>query len=73
VTVTADASGSTDTDATAISTYTFSFGDGTPDVGPQAGSTASHTYTTAGTYTITVIVTDTIGYSSVATIQVEVS
>ena len=70
--VTADASGSTDTDATPIATYRFDFGDGTI-VGPQAGATANHTYTTAGTYTARVTVTDTAGLSSSATAQVTVN
>ena len=70
--VTADASGSTDTDTTPISTYAFDFGDGSPSVGPQAGPTAAHTYTTAGTYTVTVTVVDSGGLSSKATKQVTV-
>ena len=71
--VTADASASTDTDATPIATYAFDFGDGSPVVGPQAGATATHTFTVAGTYTATVTVTDTGGLSSTATAQVTVT
>jgi PKD repeat protein len=70
--VSADASGSSDTDATPISSYRFNFGDGAV-VGPQAGSSATHTYTAAGTYTVTVTVTDTAGLSGTATRQVTVS
>jgi PKD repeat protein len=70
--VSADASASSDTDATPISSYRFDFGDGAV-VGPQAGATASHTYSVAGTYTVTVTVTDTTGLSSTATRQVTVS
>ena len=70
--VTADASGSTAVDGTPIATYRFDFGDGTV-VGPQAGATASHTYTTAGSHTVTVTVTDTGGLSATATRQVTVS
>jgi parallel beta-helix repeat protein len=71
--VTANASASTDTDATPIASYTFSFGDGSAAVGPQAGATANHTYTRAGTYTIQVTVTDTAGLSSTATRSVTVT
>jgi parallel beta-helix repeat protein len=68
--VSADASASSDSDGTPIASYTFDFGDGTPAVGPQAGSTATHTYTTGGAYTVTVTVKDTAGLSSQATAQV---
>ena len=42
-------------------------------VGPQAGATASHTFTAAGTYTVTTTVTDTLGLSAQTTRQVTVS
>jgi parallel beta-helix repeat protein len=71
VAVTADASGSTDTDATPIASFTFDFGDGAV-VGPQAGATAGHTYTSAGTFTVTVTVRDTIGQASTSTATVSV-
>src|SRR5205807_374302 len=71
--VSADASSSTDTDSTPIASDTFDFGDGSALVGPQAGSTASHTYTSSGTYTVKVTVTDTAGLASSATSQVQVS
>jgi parallel beta-helix repeat protein len=70
--VTADASGSTDTDATGIATYRFAWGDGSASTGPQAGATATHVYTTAGTYTVTTTVTDTAGNASTASTQVVV-
>jgi parallel beta-helix repeat protein len=70
--VTANASGSTDADATPIANYTFDFGDGTAGVGPQAGATASHTYTRAGTFTVRVTVRDTGGLTSTATTTVNV-
>jgi parallel beta-helix repeat protein len=54
--VTADASRST-AGSSPISSYSFDFGDGTT-VGPQSGATASHTYQSAGTYKVTVTVTD---------------
>jgi parallel beta-helix repeat protein len=69
--VLANASASTDTDGTPIATYRFDFGDGSI-VGPQAGPTASHTYTTAKTFKVTVTVTDTAGLSSTATQMVQV-
>ena len=71
VAVTADASASTDTDNTPIASYTFDFGDGTV-VGPQAASTAGHTYTSAGTFTVTVVARDTIGQASTSTATVNV-
>jgi parallel beta-helix repeat protein len=70
--VTADASASTDADSTPIASYRFDFGDGVV-VGPQAGSGATHTYSAAGSYTVTVRVTDTAGQSTTATVTVNVS
>jgi parallel beta-helix repeat protein len=69
--VTADASASTPGSAP-ITGYTLSFGDGTT-IGPQAGPTANHTYTAAGTYLVTVTVTDANGLTSTATQSVAVS
>lgn len=63
--VTASAAGSIG-GAAGISSYTFDFGDGTV-VGPQSGSTASHTYAAIGTYTVTLTVTDTKGGSATST------
>lgn len=48
-----DASGSTDADGT-VNSYAWTFGDGAA----STSATPSHTYTTAGTYTATVRVTD---------------
>lgn len=53
LTVAVDASASTDPDGT-IASYTWNFGDGTTG----SGKTASHTYAAAGTYTVTLSVTD---------------
>ncbi|MFL6075875.1 MAG: right-handed parallel beta-helix repeat-containing protein [Mycobacteriales bacterium] len=60
LTVTADASAST-AGSSPIGSYTFNFGDGSALAGPQAGATATHQYTTPGTYTLAVSVTDTAG------------
>jgi PKD repeat protein len=46
-----------------ITSYTFDFGDGTAPV-TQAGPTVQHTYTSAGTYTATLTVTDSTNTSS---------
>ena len=62
--VTADASGSTD--PIGISSYTFTFGDGTT-VGPQAGATAGHTYSTGGRFTVQVTIADSANATSSAT------
>lgn len=56
--VTASAAGSSDPEGGVLS-YTFNFGDGTT-VGPQASSTATHTYA-AGTWTVRLTVTDPLG------------
>ena len=59
-TVNASGAASTDVDATPIATYQFDFGDGTPVVTTAAPiATASHTYATAGSYTVSLVVTDT--------------
>ena len=67
--VTANASGSTAGSAP-ITSYTFDFGDGSAVVGPQAGTTANHTYTAVGTFTVTLTVKDANGLTSTATRQV---
>ena len=54
--VTFDGSASTDADGT-VASYLWNFGDGST----AAGKTASHTYTTAGTFTATLTVTDNKG------------
>ena len=65
--VSADAFGSTD--PIGIANYTFNFGDGTT-VGPQAGATATHTYPSAGTYAVTLTISDSTGTTSSATSSV---
>lgn len=49
LTVSFDATGSTDSRGYRITGYTWNFGDGTT----ATGAVATHTYTTAGTYTVT--------------------
>jgi len=68
-----DASGSTDPDGTPIYTYRFDCGNGTVGaVQNKDQRTFSCNYTTAGTFTARVTVTDTGGLSSVATVSVVV-
>ncbi len=69
--ITANASTSTP-GSNPITAYTFDFGDGTI-VGPQAGSSASHTYTVPGTYTVTLTVRDSIGLIATSTKTITVS
>ncbi|WP_164734575.1 PKD domain-containing protein [Microbacterium lemovicicum] len=57
--VTFDATSSADTDGTIVS-YAWAFGDGET----ATGQTTSHTYATAGAYTVTLTVTDDRGDSS---------
>jgi PKD repeat protein len=52
-------SGSSDSDGTIVS-HAWHFGDGTTG----SGATASHTYASAGTYSVTLTVTDDVGASS---------
>ena len=59
-TVMADGAASTDADLTPIASYRFDFGDGTlPVVTLAPTATALHTYAVTGTYTVTLIATDT--------------
>jgi PKD repeat protein len=68
LTVNFDASGSTTANPNAtINTYTFDFGDNTAKVGPQASPKASHVYQTAGSYSATVVVTDSANQTSTNT------
>jgi PKD repeat protein len=65
LTVSADASASTDPDAFPIATYHFNFGDGSPVVDVSAPvDTVSHTYAAAGSYPVTLTVTDTANLTS---------
>ena len=63
-----DASGSSDSDGS-IASYAWTFGDG----GSSSGVTASHTYSSAGTYTAQLTVTDDDGATDTATAQIACS
>ena len=65
LTCSVNASGSTDTDGT-ITSYAWSFGDGQTAI----GMTSSRTYAAAGTYTVTLTVTDDDGATASTTRQV---
>jgi PKD repeat protein len=64
-----DASASDDVDGTIVS-YEWNFGDGSP---AGSGVTASHTYATAGTYTVSLTVTDDDGAEHTVSQNVTVS
>src|SRR5947207_12699663 len=68
VTVTASTAGSSDSDGTIASTA-INFGDGSASVN---ASSATHIYSTPGTYTVSATVTDNLGASSTATSSVAV-
>jgi PKD repeat protein len=66
-TVTFDASTSTSNGVTIVS-YEWDFGDG----GHATGKIVTHTYSTAGTYTITLNVTDSLGFWDIEQKQIQV-
>ncbi len=67
-----NASGSSDPDlGDSIVSYQFNFGDGA--VVTQSSSSVSHTYTSAGIYTASVVVTDTNGATSSNAAQVQIT
>ncbi|MFN8105043.1 MAG: PKD domain-containing protein [Acidimicrobiia bacterium] len=65
--VSADGSASSDSDGT-IASYAWDFGDGNT----ATGATANNTYAAAGTYTVSLTVTDDDGATDTTTAQVEV-
>ncbi len=67
VAVNFDASGSTDIDGT-ISSYNWNFGDGTTGT----GATTSHTFSTDGIFTVSLVVEDNDGNKSNATVSISV-
>ncbi len=70
LTLNLDATGSTDPNPGAsITSYTWDFGDGTP---AGTGPTVSHTYTTPGFYTVTLVVGDSAGLKASTTTSIEV-
>ncbi len=63
-----DGSGSTTADGTPLVAYTWDLGDGSTATGP----TTTHVYLAAGTYNVTLTVTDELGKASRTTLQVQV-
>lgn len=66
VSATVNASGN----GAAISTITINWGDGTT---PSSGTSATHTYSNVGTFTVTAIATDSLGATGSATATVSVT
>jgi hypothetical protein len=69
LTVTASTAGSNDLDGSVVSTI-INFGDGSSTV---SAASATHTYNTAGTYTVSATVTDNLGASTSKTATVSVA
>lgn len=61
--------GSSSVTATGTETYSWNFGDGTP---PVAGVYASHTFSQAGTYDVSLTISNTLGQTNTATKSVRV-
>lgn len=68
LTVSADGSGSSDPDGT-VASYAWDFGDG----GKATGVKATHAYAAAGTYTVTLTVTDNLGATDTSSQQTTVA
>ncbi len=67
-----DASGTVDPDGDAL-TYLWNFGDGTPPPFFSSDPTITHAFENAGTYTVTVTVTDTVNQPAFVQVQVVVA
>ena len=65
--VTFDGSSSSDPEGSKITHYIWNFGDGAPPQDNGATPTINHTYAAAGTYTITLTVSDALGLPSIPT------
>ncbi|MFT4924407.1 MAG: PKD repeat protein [Phenylobacterium sp.] len=70
--ITFDSNGSTDTDGSIVS-YAWHFGGIGGDNTSGTGATPAHTYTTAGSYTVTLVVTDDKGGTGQSTASVQVN
>ncbi|WP_345076232.1 PKD domain-containing protein, partial [Brachybacterium paraconglomeratum] len=68
--VNVDASASTAAAGATIVEYTWDFGDGTA---PGSGETAAHTYSAAGSYTVSLAVLDSNGLSATTAQQIQVT
>lgn len=71
LTVATDATASTDDSA--IASYAWDFGESAGAGDTRTGPTATYTYATTGTYTVTLVVTDDDGATNTLTRQVEVT
>ena len=67
--VTFDGSNSSDSDGTIVS-YEWDFDDGSA---PESGESVTHTYSSTGSFVVTLMVTDDCGASSLATAEVTIS
>ena len=67
-----DGSGSSDSDGT-IASYLWDFGDGDGLGSPGSGSNPTHVYSTAGTYTVALLVTDNRGVASNAITNITIN
>jgi PKD repeat protein len=64
--------GSTFSVASGITSYDWNWGDHSPAIS-SSSATANHTYSAAGTYQVSLTVTDSLGFTSTVTRQVSVS
>ena len=64
---------SSDIAGTIGDSYRWDFGDGTDFVGPYVSNTVGHAYSEAGTYTVRVEITDSLGNVAIGTAEVTVT